>query len=336
MTQVPVAALVPFTLFILALLAIDLGVFHRKTREVSHREAVAWCVVWVALALLFNAFIFFWRGSEAAILFFTGYLIEQSLSVDNLFVFALIFGYFKVPKAFQHRVLFWGILGALVLRAFFILTGSALLSHFHWIFYIFGAFLVFTGVRMAFHDSEDIEPEHNPLLRLVRRFVPVTAGYREEKFLVREEGKLFVTPLFLVLVMVESTDVVFAVDSIPAIFAVTTDPFLVYTSNVFAILGLRSFYFLLSGVIDTFHYLKLGLAAVLAFVGLKMLLAEVYVIPALVSLLVIALMLTTAVIASILKVRHDQRLTDLGVLPEPEAQPEEEAAASSSSTGEQG
>lgn len=327
MSEFPSYALIPFTIFILGLLALDLGVFHRKSHVVSHREAVGWCVVWVTLALLFNVFIFFWHGSEAAILFFTGYLIEQSLSVDNLFVFALIFGYFKVPKVYQHRVLFWGILGALVLRAFFILAGSALLNRFEWIFYIFGAFLVFTGVKMAFSGDEEIEPEHNPLLKLVRKLAPVTAGYREDKFLVREHGKLFVTPLFLVLVLVESTDVVFAVDSIPAIFAVTTDPFLVYTSNVFAILGLRSFYFLLSGVIDTFEYLKLGLAAVLTFVGFKMLLADIFHIQPLISLAIIAVLLGTAIGASIWKRRRDLKLQEMGLLPpdEPETAEEENA-----------
>jgi tellurite resistance protein TerC len=323
MSEFPLIALIPFSLFILGLLALDLGVFHRKSHEISHKEAVGWCIVWVTLALLFNVFIYFWHGSEPAILFFTGYLIEQSLSVDNLFVFALIFGYFKVPKIYQHRVLFWGIIGALVLRAFFILTGSALLNSFEWIFYVFGAFLVFTGVRMAFHDNENIDPEHNPLLRLVRRFMPVTAGYREDKFVVREHGKLFVTPLFLVLVLVESTDVVFAVDSIPAIFAITTDPFIVYTSNVFAILGLRSFYFLLSGVLDSFHYLKYGLAAVLSFVGLKMLLADVYHLNPLVSLAVIAFLLGTAIVASIWKRRHEHQLQEMGVLPADSEEPAE-------------
>lgn len=319
MSQVPLTALIPFTAFILFLLALDLGVFHRKSHEVSHKEAIGWCTIWVSLALAFNVFIYFWQGSEAAILFFTGYLIEQSLSVDNLFVFAVIFGYFQVPKPYQHRVLFWGILGALILRAVFILAGSALLASFHWIFYIFGAFLILTGVRMAFYGGEEIHPEQNPLVRLVRRFLPVTVGYREDRFLVREGGKLFVTPLFLVLVLVESTDVVFAVDSIPAIFAVTTDPFLVYTSNVFAILGLRSFYFLLAGVIDTFHYLKLGLAAILTFVGIKMLIADLFKIPALVSLLVIVLILAVSIGASVWKRRRDQRLMDMGLLPRPES-----------------
>jgi tellurite resistance protein TerC len=318
MSEFPTYALIPFTLFILGLLALDLGVFHRKSHEVSQREAIGWCTVWVSLAMAFNVLIYFWHGSEAAILFFTGYLIEQSLSVDNLFVFALIFGYFKVPKIYQHRVLFWGILGALVLRAFFILTGSALLNQFEWIFYVFGAFLVFTGIRMAFHDNDDIEPENNPLLKLVRKMFPVTTGYREDKFVVRENGKLFVTPLFLVLVLVESTDVVFAVDSIPAIFAVTTDPFLVYTSNVFAILGLRSFYFLLAGVIDTFHYLKFGLAAVLTFVGIKMLIADFYHLNPLVSLAIIAVLLGSAIGASVVKRRRDLRLQAAGVLPHPE------------------
>jgi tellurite resistance protein TerC len=299
---------VGFNAFILAMLALDLGVFHRKSHEISVKEATIWSAVWIALAMVFNAGIFWFRGGEQGIQFFTGYLIEKSLSVDNIFVIALIFSYFAVPKLYQHRVLFWGILGALVMRAIFILAGAALLARFHWIIYIFGAFLLFTGIRMALHRNEEIHPEHNPVLKLVRRLVPVTNDYHEGHFFVRHADKLMATPLFLVLVLVETTDLIFAVDSIPAIFAVTEDPFLVYTSNIFAILGLRSLYFVLAGVMDKFVYLKLGLSAILVFVGAKMLLTEVYKIPAMVSLLVVVSMLAVAVVASMRKNRRDERM----------------------------
>ncbi|MEA2564171.1 MAG: tellurite resistance protein TerC [Acidobacteriota bacterium] len=299
---------VGFNAFILAMLALDLGVFHRKSHEVSVKEATIWSGVWIALAMIFNAGIWYFRGGEAGIQFFTGYLIEKSLSVDNIFVIALIFGFFAVPKAYQHRVLFWGILGALVMRAIFILAGAALLARFHWIIYIFGAFLLFTGIKMALHRHEEIHPEHNPVLKLIRRLMPVTNDYHEGHFFVRHAGKLMATPLFLVLVLVETTDLIFAVDSIPAIFAVTEDPFLVYTSNIFAILGLRSLYFVLAGVMDKFVYLKLGLSAILVFVGAKMLLTEVYKIPAMVSLLVVLSILALAVVASMRKNRRDERM----------------------------
>ena len=304
--EFPMWAWIAFNLFVLAMLAIDLGIFHRKSHEVSLREATAWSAVWIFFALVFNTGIYFWRGSEAALQFFTGYLIEKSLSVDNIFVFALLFAYFAVPKAYQHRVLFWGILGALVLRAVFILVGSALLAKFHWILYVFGAFLLITGIKMAIFRDSQMDPEKNPLLRLVRRFLPVKNEYHGDKFFVRENGKLWATPLFLVLILVESTDLVFAVDSIPAIFAVTSDPFLVYTSNVFAILGLRSLYFLLAGVMDKFRYLKLGLAAVLVFVGIKMMLVDLFKIPSLVSLAVIVVLLTVSIVASLLRSRREE------------------------------
>ncbi len=296
---------VAFNVFILALLALDLGVFHRKSHSVSIREATVWSGVWVALALLFNLGIYRFLGSEPALQFLTGYLIEKSLSVDNLFVFALLFGYFAVPAAYQHRVLFWGILGALVLRAAFIFAGSALLSRFHFLLYLFGAFLVFTGIKMALQRETEIHPEKNPLLKLVRRFFPVTKDYVEDRLFVRGAGGWAATPLFLVLVLIESTDLVFAVDSIPAIFAVTDDPFLVYTSNVFAILGLRSLYFLLAGVMSRFVYLKVGLGAVLVFVGGKMLASEVYKVPGLVSLAVIAALVGGSIVASLLRTRRD-------------------------------
>jgi tellurite resistance protein TerC len=295
-----------FNLFILAMLALDLGVFHRKAHVVSLREATIWSAVWISLALLFNAGIWYFSGPEAGVQFLTGYLIEKSLSVDNIFVIALIFGYFAVPSIHQHRVLFWGILGALVMRAGFILAGAALLEAFHWIIYVFGGFLIITGLKMALVRDTGIHPEKNPVLRLVRRIVPVTSDYREGHFFLREQGKLWATPLFLVLVLVETTDLVFAVDSIPAIFAVTADPFLVYTSNIFAILGLRSLYFLLAGVMQKFIYLKLGLSAILVFVGTKMTITDLYKIPSFVSLLVVAALLAAAIAASLWKTRNQE------------------------------
>ena len=293
-----------FNVFVLAMLAIDLGVFHRQAHVVSLREASIWSAVWIGLALLFNLGVWKFLGPQPGVEFLTGYLIEKSLSVDNIFVIALLFAYFKVPDQYQHRVLFWGILGALVMRAAFILAGAALLERFHWIIYLFGAFLVLTGIKMAFAPEQGLEPEKNPIVRLVRRLMPVTSDFRGSSFFVRENGRRAATPLFLVLVMVEFTDLVFAVDSIPAIFAVTRDPFLVYTSNVFAILGLRSLYFLLAGVMHKFEYLKLGLAAILVFVGAKMALVDWVKIPAGISLGVIAAILAVAVAASLLKARR--------------------------------
>ncbi|HTG36159.1 MAG TPA: TerC family protein [Thermoanaerobaculia bacterium] len=297
-----------FNLFILVLLALDLGVFHRKSHAVSLKEAGIWSAVWVGLSLAFTAGLYAFRGADPALQFLTGYLIEKSLSVDNIFVFALIFGYFAVPAAYQHRVLYWGILGALVLRAAFIFAGSVLIAEFHWVIYLFGAFLILTGIRMALHRGEEIHPERNPVLRLARRLLPVTSDYRGDRLFVREGGRGLATPLFLVLLLIESTDLVFAVDSIPAVFAVTQDPFIVYTSNVFAILGLRSLYFLLAGVIGKFYYLKLGLSSVLVFVGGKMTLADLYKIPSPVSLAVIAALLAAAVGASLVKSRRDARI----------------------------
>jgi tellurite resistance protein TerC len=262
--------------------------------------------VWVSLAVVFGLGIWRFMGRQKALEFAAGYLVEEALSVDNLFVFILIFSYFKVPENLRHRVLFWGIMGALVMRAGMIAAGAALITTFHWIVYVFGAFLVFTGIRMATHENDQIEPESNPVLKLVRRLVPVTPQFHGAHFFVRQPapdgqpGRLFATPLFVVLVLVETTDLVFAVDSIPAIFAVTRDPFLVYTSNVFAILGLRSLFFLLAGIITKFHFLRYGLAAVLTFVGVKMLLTYVYHVPIGVSLGVIALLLGGSIMASIL------------------------------------
>ncbi len=290
---------VGFNLFVVAMLALDLGVFHRRAHAVTLREAAAWSIVWVALALAFNGLIYWMWGYERALEFLTGYLIEKSLSVDNLFVFLMIFSYFAVPNIYQHRVLYWGILGALIMRGVFIATGVALLNRFHWMIYVFGGFLVITGIRLLFSTEKEVEPEKNPILRVVRRIVPVTSQYHGQSFFVRSEGRLWATPLLLVLVVVETTDLVFALDSIPAIFAVTRDPFIVYTSNVFAILGLRALYFLLAGVMDMFRFLQVGLAIVLAFVGCKMLVSEFYKIPIGVSLGVVGAILATAVLASL-------------------------------------
>ncbi len=296
-----------FNLFVLAMLAIDLGVFNRKTHVVSTREASIWVTIWVALAVIFGVVLYVLRGPQPALEYFTGYLIEYSLSMDNIFVFVLIFTYFAVPAVYQHRVLFWGILGALVMRGAMIIAGAALIKQFHWIIYIFGAFLIITGIRMARHKDEEVHPERNPLIRLVRRLLPVTEDYEGSRFFVRRDGVLMATPLLVVLVMVESTDLIFAVDSIPAIFAVTTDPLIVYTSNVFAILGLRSLYFVLQGAVDKFHYLKLALAAVLTFVGLKMVLTDVYKLSIIASLLVIVALLGIGIVASLVRSRRLER-----------------------------
>ncbi len=298
---------VVFNIFVLGILAVDLLVLHRKAHTVSLREALAWSCVWVSLALTFGVGIYFFQGGEKALEFLTGYVIEWSLSVDNLFVFLVIFSYFSVPPIYQHRVLFWGILGALVLRAVFIATGAALLANFHWMIYVFGAFLIFTGIKLLFVGEEKIEPEKNPAVRLVRRFMKITPDYHGQRFFIRIDGKLWATPLFLVLVVVETTDVIFAVDSIPAIFAITLDPFIVYTSNVFAILGLRALFFLLAGVMEMFRYLRVGLAFVLCFVGLKMLIAEFYKIPIGISLGVVGGILVISILASMLKQRQEDR-----------------------------
>jgi tellurite resistance protein TerC len=280
------------------MLALDLLVLHRKAHAVSLREALTWSCVWVSLALLFSLGVYFARGGEKALEFLTGYVIEWSLSVDNLFVFLVIFSYFAVPPIYQHRVLFWGILGALVLRAIFIATGTALLANFHWMIYVFGGFLVFTGIKLLFAGEDKVEPEKNPAVRLLRRFIKVTPDYQGQRFFIRKDGRLWATPLFLVLVVVETTDVIFAVDSIPAIFAITLDPFIVYTSNVFAILGLRALFFLLAGVIDMFRYLRVGLSFVLCFIGTKMMLVDFYKIPIGISLVVVAGILGISILAS--------------------------------------
>ena len=296
---------IAFNAFILAMLALDLGVFHRNAHTVSVKEAAIWTTVWVSLSLIFNYGIYHFMGPAAGLEFLTGYLIEKALSVDNIFVFVLIFSYFRVPPQYQHRILFWGILGALVMRGAMIGAGAYLIANFHWVVYIFGAFLVYTGIRMATQKERDIEPEANPILRLIRRFIPIAPQYDGQKFFTTASGprgnaRRVATPLFVVLILVETTDLIFAVDSIPAIFAVTQDPFLVYTSNVFAILGLRALYFLLAGVIEKFHYLKLGLAVVLVFVGAKMLLVDVIHVDTAISLGVIAFVLACSIGLSLL------------------------------------
>ena len=289
---------IAFNVFVLGMLALDLGVFHRKAHAVSIKEASIWSWVWIALAMAFNLGIYFAWGQEKALEFLTGYVIEKSLSVDNLFVFLMIFQYFNTPIEYQHRVLFWGILGALILRAVFIAAGSALLANFPWMIYVFGGFLVITGIKMYLQGDEKIEPEKNPVVRMFERLVPVSRSYDGQKFFVRRDGKTHATLLMLVLIVVETTDVIFAVDSIPAIFAITQDPFIVYTSNVFAILGLRALYFMLARVMEMFTYLKVGLSVVLCFVGAKMMLVDIYKIPIGVSLSVIGAVLLLAIIAS--------------------------------------
>ena len=293
---------IAFNLFVLAMLAVDLFVFHKEAHEVRVREAATWSVVWIALAVLFGAGVYRFMGRDAGLEYFTGYLIEKALSVDNIFIFVLIFGFFRVPARYQHRVLFWGILGALVMRGAMIAAGAYLIQQFHWIIYVFGAFLVFTGIRMATHSEDERDLASSLPIRIVRRLMPVTSDYHGQRFFVREQAgrasRLVATPLFVVLVLVETTDLIFAVDSIPAIFAITQNPFIVYSSNVFAILGLRALYFLLADVIQRFHYLKLGLSVVLVFVGAKMLAADFYKVPTGWSLAVIALVLAASTAAS--------------------------------------
>jgi len=290
-----------FTVFIIALLLVDLGLFQRKERDIKIKEALGWSAVWISLALAFNVGLYFWQGKDASLQFFTGYLIELSLSVDNLFVFLLIFMYFKVPTQYQHKVLFWGIIGAQVMRGLLIGLGVTLIMKFHWILYLFGIFLVFTGVKMAFQDeAAEVRPERNILVRMFKRFVPVTSGYHGARFFLKLDGRRYATLLFVVVLVVETTDLLFALDSIPAIFAITTDPFIVYTSNIFAILGLRSLYFALAGLMNLFHYLRIGLAIVLTFVGVKMLLAEVFPIPIVITLVIVGGVILLSVLASLI------------------------------------
>ncbi len=287
-----------FVAFVLAMLALDLGVFHRKAHAVTVKEAATWSLIWVALALAFNGLIWAGFGPDRGMEFLTGYLIEKALSVDNIFVFVLIFGAFSVPAAYQHRVLFWGILGALVMRALFVGLGAALLASFHWVIYLFGAFLLITGIKMLVLRDQGFDPRQNPVFRLFKRLVPAVDEYHGPAFTVVRDGRRYATPLLLVLVAVELTDLVFAVDSVPAIFAVTRDPFIVFTSNIFAILGLRSLYFLLAGIVHRFRHLKIGLSLVLVFVALKMLVVDLYKVPVAWSLGIIALLIGGSMLAS--------------------------------------
>ena len=290
-----------FNLFVLAMLALDLGVLNRRVHSIRFREALGWSAMWVLLAAAFAVLVYFWHGRVATLEFVTGYVIELSLSVDNLFVFLVIFRYFHVPPEYQHKVLFWGILGALVMRGIFILAGVGLIHRFHWIIYLFGVMLVYSGIKLLRQGEEQVHPEKNPVLRLFRRWVPVTRDYQGSKFLVRKDGDgLYATPLLIVLLVVETTDVLFAVDSIPAVLAITLNAFIVYTSNVFAILGLRSMYFALAGMMEIFHYLHYGLSAVLIFVGLKMLASRYYQLPTSVALGVVVAVLVISVLASAL------------------------------------
>ena len=285
--------------FVLVMLALDLGVFHRKSHEIKIKEALIWSAVWISLALAFNYGIYVFMGKEKAIEFLTGYVIEKSLSIDNLFVFIMLFTYFNVNTKYQHKVLFWGILGALVMRAIFIFAGVALINKFHWIIYVFGVLLVFTGIKMLFHKDEKIDPDKNPLVRLFKKFFPVTNKNHGGKFFVKMNGRTFATPLFIVLLIVEFTDLIFAVDSIPAILAITNDTFIIFTSNVFAILGLRALYFALAGITKYFYYIKYGLSAILVFVGIKMSIVDFYKIPILYSLFTIGTILLISVLVSL-------------------------------------
>ena len=296
-----------FGAVILTLMVLDLGVFHRKSHAVSTKEAAIWVGVWVTLALLFNLAIYYWKGPETALEYLTGYLIEYSLSVDNLFVFVLIFSSFCVPSNQQHRVLFWGILGAVIMRGILIVCGAALMERFFWVVYIFGAFLVFTGIKIGVKKESKPDPEKNPIVRLARRVLPMACDAKEGTFFEKQSGKLLMTPLFLVLVSVETTDLIFALDSIPAIFGITTDPFVIFTSNIFAILGLRSLYFLLSGVVNKFYYLQASLAVILVFVGIKMLIGHFVHIPVSISLSVVVFVLVAGVITSIIREKRLRR-----------------------------
>ena len=300
-----------FHVFVFFMLALDLGIFNKKAHKIPVKEAVIWTVVWISLAMVFNVLVYFEFGKIKALEFLTGYVIEYSLSVDNIFVFIMIFSYFAVKDKYQHKVLFWGIIGALIMRAVFIFAGVALINRFHWIVVIFGAFLVFTGIRMLFHKDAEVDPDKNVIVKFFRKFLPVTSTMHGEKMFVRENHKTYATPLFLVLLVIESSDLIFAVDSIPAILAISQDTFIVYTSNIFAILGLRSLYFAIAGVMNYFRFLKVGLAFVLTFVGIKMLLSFIHVeIPILASLGIILLILVISILASvIIKEKKDPELS---------------------------
>ncbi|WP_146900277.1 TerC family protein [Adhaeribacter aerolatus] len=295
-----------FNLFVLLMLALDLGVFNRKAHVVSVKEALTWSAVWISLSLVFNVLVYYWFGEHKAVEFLTGYVLEKTLSVDNIFVFVLIFKYFQIPSMYQHKILFWGILGALLMRVIFIFAGVALIEKFHWTIYLFGVFLIYTGYKMFTEKDKEMEPEKNPVIRFFRKIIPVTNQLEGDKFFVKQAGKLHATPLFLVLILIEVSDLIFAVDSIPAILAITQDQFIVYTSNVFAILGLRSLYFALAHVIHRFVFLSTGLAIILIFVGLKMVMIDVFKVPTFISLLVIAFIITVSIVFSLIKTAKEK------------------------------
>lgn len=316
-----------FSVFILFMLSLDLGLFNRKAHAIRYREAAVWSGIWITFAMIFAGIVFLTQGTDLGFKFLTGYVIELSLSVDNLFVFLLIFSFFKVPARVQHRVLFWGVMGALVMRLTMIFVGATLINRFHWILYLFGAFLVYTGIKMFRQQDTDIQPDQNPAVRAITRYVPLTRTYDGEKFFTRVQGKLTGTLLLLVLIIVEVTDLVFAVDSIPAIFAITTNTFIVYTSNVFAILGLRSMYFLLAGVVEKFQYLRMGLAIVLTFIGVKMLIESLHiVIPVKISLAVVATVLLGSVLASLIWPKDAEMKIEVEIPDDFETADEEEPA----------
>lgn len=298
-----------FSVFVMGMLALDLGVFHRKAHSVSVKEALIWTAVWITLAMLFNLFVYSYFGKEKALEFFTAYLVEKSLSIDNIFVMIMIFSYFSVPNSYQHKVLFWGIFGALVMRVIFIFAGIELIHKFHWLIYLFGGFLIVTGARMVIGEDKPIEPDKNPLVKLVRRLFPVTDSFEGDNFFVTRDKKTWATPLFIVVVLIEATDLIFAVDSIPAIIAISEDTFIVYTSNVFAILGLRSLYFALAGIEKYFTYLKYGLATILVFVGIKMCIVDFYKIPVEISLIVISFLLAISMLASVILKKKSESVT---------------------------
>ena len=305
-TQMPVWAWLAFGVIILVLLVLDMKVFHRKSGVITIKQSLLWTGFWIALALLFNLGIWVWKGSAPATEYLTCYLIEKSLSVDNLFVFLMVFSFFAVPAAYQHKVLFWGIIGAIVLRLAFIEAGATLLYNFDWVFYIFGAFLIIAALKMAFQKEKELHPEKNPVLRVFRKLFGTTENYEGDRFFVKRLGKYVATPLLITVIVIETTDLVFALDSIPAAFSITLDKFIVYTSNIFAILGLRSLYFALAGIMPLFHYLKYGLVVVLMFVGVKMLIAHYYKIPTGIALGVVAVVLIIAVIASVIRNRRNK------------------------------
>lgn len=288
-----------FNVFIIAMLIVDLMVFNRDAHKISVKESLVWTAIWIALACVFGVGVYWFMGGPTALDYYTGYLIEKSLSVDNIFVFLLVFQYFSVPAKLQHKVLFWGIFGALVFRALFIFAGVALLQNFHWIIYVFGAFLVFTGIKLALEKDKEVHPERNPVIKFVRKLIPITKSFHGDDFFIKKAGKRMATPMFIVLIVIETTDIIFALDSIPAILAITQDEFIIYSSNAFAILGLRALYFALSAIMDKFHHLHYGLAVVLIFVGIKMLISEYYHIPTPWALGFIVVTLTASIFASI-------------------------------------